>query len=443
MSAVAAERLIPFLDGLQSAFERHLAGRSDAALRRSAFARLLAQGLPGPRNEAWKYTNLRRLESRRFVSMQEQPLIDASELENRLLPSSSGWHRVVLVNGQLSPSLSMPFPAAHDVTVRAFDDLQDDTAASTLAEPAATDQPAGAFLDLNTAFTRSILVVELADAAELTEPLYLVHVLVPGEVGELTCSQIRLRTGARAKALLVEHFISLREGESLHVPLTTLTLGDGARVEHYRIQEEGAKAMHVGQVAATLGSDAQLICHGVALGGILGRADVNVALAGTGADVRLYGLLLADGSRHLDTHTRVDHLVPGTLSDAEYRGIASGRGHGVFNGRVVVHAGAQKTVASQSSRNLILGPGAEIDTKPELEIYADDVKCSHGATTGQIDPVALFYLRSRGLGETEARALLTYAFAESIVERMSLGPVRAHLETRLTERFRRDPEALI
>ncbi|HSG66382.1 MAG TPA: SufD family Fe-S cluster assembly protein, partial [Gammaproteobacteria bacterium] len=120
-----------------------------------------------------------------------------------------------------------------------------------------------------------------------------------------------------------------------------------------------------------------------------------------------------------------------------------GRGRGVFNGRVVVHAGAQKTVASQSSRNLILSPGAEIDTKPELEIYADDVKCSHGATTGQIDPMALFYLRSRGLGEGEARALLTYAFAESIVERMSLGPLRAHLETRLIERFRRNPEVLI
>lgn len=442
MSAVAAERLMPFLDGLQSAFESQMTGRPDAALRRTAFARLLAHGLPGPRSEAWKYTNLRRLESRRFVPTEEQPLIDASELESRLLPSS-GWHRVVLVNGQLSPSLSMPFPAAHGVTVRAFHELQDDTAGSTEAGSAATAQPAQAFIDLNAAFTRSSLVIELADGAELAEPLYFVHVLVPGENAELACSRIRLRAGARAKALLVEHFISLREGESLNVPLTILTLGDGARVEHYRIQEEGTKAMHVGHVEATLGSGAQLVGHSVSLGGILGRAEVDVSLAGSGADVRLYGLLLADGSRHLDTHTRVDHLVPGTHSDAEYRGIASGRGRGVFNGRVVVHAGAQKTVASQSSRNLILSPGAEIDTKPELEIYADDVKCSHGATTGEIDPMALFYLRSRGLGEGEARALLTYAFAESIVERMSLGPLRAHLETRLIERFRRNPEVLI
>jgi Fe-S cluster assembly protein SufD len=200
-------------------------------------------------------------------------------------------------------------------------------------------------------------------------------------------------------------------------------------VRHYRIQDEAAAGFHIGGLFARVGKDARLESHNLHFGGALARVDLEVALAETGAEVDMNGLYCLGGRQHVDNHTRVDHLAAHTRSDEDYRGVLDGRARGVFNGKAIVHEDAQKIEAHQSNSNLLLSEQAEVDTKPELEIYADDVKCSHGATVGQLDTTALFYLRSRGIDESAARSLLTFAFAEEVVQRIGLKPVRQRLET--------------
>jgi Fe-S cluster assembly protein SufD len=194
-------------------------------------------------------------------------------------------------------------------------------------------------------------------------------------------------------------------------------------------------------VRAKLSKDARYSIHDIALGASLGRSGITALLEGTGAHAALFGLFTPMGNQHLDAHTRLDHIAAHTTSEEDYRGIAGGRGRGVFNGKVIVRPDAQKIDARQSSRNLLLSPTAEIDTKPELEIYANDVKCSHGATTGQLDATALFYLRSRGLSESDARAALIRAFAESILSTIDLAPLHTALEKQIDERFKLANEA--
>jgi Fe-S cluster assembly protein SufD len=206
-------------------------------------------------------------------------------------------------------------------------------------------------------------------------------------------------------------------------------------MRHYRLQQESAKGFHLSTVRTRIARDARYSSHEIALGASLGRSDVAALLEGPGADAKLRGLFTPAATQHLDNYTRIEHIAAHTTSEEEYRGIADGRGRGVFNGKVKVHPDAQKTDARQLSRNLLLSPTAEIDTKPELEIYANDVKCSHGATTGQLDATALFYLRSRGLDANQARMLLIRAFAESILETIEPQGLRAALEAWLSTRF--------
>jgi Fe-S cluster assembly protein SufD len=217
--------------------------------------------------------------------------------------------------------------------------------------------------------------------------------------------------------------------------VVSLDLAQGAKVAHYRLQQESTRSFHVGTVHAQLDRDSRYACRDIALGATLARTHITATLAGPGAEATLQGLFAPNGTQHLDTYTLVDHAAPHTLSNEEYRGVADGRGRGVYRGKVIVRKDAQRIDSRQSSRNLLLSPTAEIDTRPELEIYANDVKCSHGATTGQLDSTALFYLRSRGLSEDEARVLLIRAFAESILSTIELEPLRRHLEQQLNERF--------
>ena len=215
---------------------------------------------------------------------------------------------------------------------------------------------------------------------------------------------------------MIEHFVGAPAGECFTNAVCDIEVAAGASVEHYRIQQESTRGFHIGHVNVRLQQDSRYAARTTSHWAPVSRAlNLSTTLQGPGAHVALDGLLAPLGTQHLDAHTTIDHAAPHTTSDENYRGIAGERGRGVFNGKVIVRPGAQKTDARQSSRNLLLTAGAEIDTKPELEIYADDVKCSHGATTGQLDAAALFYLRSRGLDEAAARTLLIRAFAESIV----------------------------
>jgi Fe-S cluster assembly protein SufD len=246
---------------------------------------------------------------------------------------------------------------------------------------------------------------------------------------------IIVRAARHSRCTLIEQYIGLADADMFTNSVSHIDLQDGARFQHYRVQQESRKAFHIGHANVCLHEHAQYHLHDLAFGGSLSRFNIAIYLQGVGAHAALNGLLVPTGAQHLDAHTRIEHVAPHTTSEEDYRGIADGRGRGVFNGKVLVHPDAQKTDARQSSRNLLLSPTAEIDAKPELEIYANDVKCSHGSTTGQLDAAALFYLRSRGISEQNARALLIRAFAETTISSVRDERVREYLEAILSERF--------
>lgn len=243
--------------------------------------------------------------------------------------------------------------------------------------------------------------------------------------------------GAGSEANIVESYLGVNGGAYLCNAVTELIGGDDAIVQHHRIQREGASGHHVGLVAATLGRGSSLTAHSITLSGGLVRNDVHVALDGEGAECALNGLYLAAGKEHVDNFTEIEHVRPRASSKELYKGILEGAAHAVFNGKIVVHKDAQKTDARQTNKNLLLSPEAVVNTNPQLEIYADDVKCTHGSTIGQLDADALFYLRSRGLDPDEARNLLRLAFANEIVGRIRLEPLRSALDRYLAEKFHR------
>jgi Fe-S cluster assembly protein SufD len=421
MNAVA---LPAALSAYRSAFESASAGMSDtAALRSAAFERFVESGFPSARDEAWKYTSLRRIESRNFS---DTPATAAAAD----LPAGPG---VLAVNGRVLRTPGPDFDQLRGIRVRRLAE------AIEAGEPpsALLHVPTGGgterFAALNAALCPDSIVVDVADGAQPTGAL---HVTLQAN-GDSSMSHPRLlvRVGRGASAQLVIHHCGDDTAERFVNSYVEIESGPDSSLRVYRQQVQGSRTFHIERIEATVGQRARLVVHDAELGGSISRLDLHARLAAPGAIAEMNGLFLADGARHLDAHVRVDHLAPGTSSLVDYRGVAASRGRAVFNGKAVVHAGAQKSTARQVSRNLLLSPGAEIDTKPELEIYADDVQCSHGATTGQLDPAALFYLRSRGLDETEARSALTRAFAAAVLSRMDLpafaDAVHAILDDRL------------
>jgi Fe-S cluster assembly protein SufD len=263
-----------------------------------------------------------------------------------------------------------------------------------------------------------------------------VAVIASGPAGIAAQPRVAIELGRGAAATVVLHYLDAGEPAGWINGVTQIHLAPHSKLSLYRLQEHGARQTHTALLAADVAADAALTVGYVDLGGRLIRNDVDVRLLEPGASTELFGVFLAAHGQHVDEHTRIDHLARETRSAEAFRGIIGRRGRGVFNGKVVVHRDAQRIDARQSSDNLLLGDQAEIDTKPELEIYADDVKCSHGSTVGELDEQQLFYLRSRGVAEPEARELLTHAFAASVLERIDDASVREHAARRVARRLR-------
>ncbi len=227
----------------------------------------------------------------------------------------------------------------------------------------------------------------------------------------------------------MESYLGTNDAEYFNNTVTEIVTAKGARLEHYKLQQEGPRGFHIGNTSVRQHRDSQLASHAISLGGALIRNDIDTELAEEGANVLMNGLYMAAGHQHVDNHTCISHAKPHTTSTEHYRGVLDGHARGVFNGRVVVQPRAQKTEARQANANLLLSDDAEVDTKPELEIYADDVKCSHGASVGQLDENMLFYLRSRAIEEKTAKGLLTFAFADEVIKDIKFAPIRERLES--------------
>lgn len=445
MSLSAINQPAAALDHYRALFaSRNVPDDALGKLRRASLERFLAGGFPTQRDEAWKYTSLRRVESRRFAPADAMP-IGADESQW----IADAGHRLVLVNGRYMPTLSTPAPQPPGVTILTLaqwashspTQVADFLARHDHAAPHATPPTAnGAFEHLNGAFSDDGVVIDIAPNVQFEQPIYLVHQwCMPASArsagSHMANPRIIVRAGAHSECSIITHWVGDETAESLTNAWLTFDLGVGARVSHLNLQEEPSRSFHIETTRLQLAANAHFGKHDFALGSALGRSGTLVTLGGPGANVSLNGLFAPTGTQHLDTYVHIDHAAAHTTSQQDFRGIAAGRGRGIFNGKVVVQPGAQKIDARQSNRNLLLSNTAEIDSRPELEIYAHDVKCSHGATTGQLDPVSLFYLRSRGLGESEARALLIRAFAQSMLSTVQVGAVREWLEARVQRRF--------
>jgi Fe-S cluster assembly protein SufD len=434
MSAATVRNPVAPLEHYRAAFESRWASKDDALtrLRRAALERFLASGFPTQRHEDWKYTNLRRLEMRSFTPAATSAL-SLEAAQDRWIPEAGA--RIVLVNGHWMPALGSTIaqpPGVTLLTLAQWSSHDPVEVAAFLTSAAGSSDDA--FEQLNLAFCEDGVVIDIADGIK-AEPIYIVHQWSEHSSQLMSHPRVIVRVGRNSQCALIEQFVGPLDVEYFTNAVSVIDVGSGASVRHYRLQQESTKSFHIAQVSVRQQTDSRYYCHDVSLGASLGRTNITTLLEGSGAHVGLHGLFVPSGTQHMDVHTRIEHIARQTTSDEDYRGVAAGRGRGVFNGKVIVHPGAQKIDARQSSRNLLLSPNAEIDTKPELEIYAHDVKCSHGATTGQLDATALFYLRSRGLSETQARALLIRAFAESILSTIEHEPLRTWLEQRLDERF--------
>ena len=403
-----------------------------SGLREQALEQFMAHGFPTPREEAWKYTDVRPIAKRRLRVAETGGELPAAALRPHLLGDEQAY-RIVFLDGRFAPALSQLDGLPEGVTLRSFAAaLQEDPAVLEGFLGHHADVEGHPFVALNTAFMNDGVFLRLQDGVALEAPLHIVY-LSSGTEDSVAHVRNLFIADPNSRAVVVESYAGVGDGAYLTNAVTEVVARSGAAVEHYKLQQESAKGFHVAGVYAYQERDSRYVSHNVALGARLSRTDIGVRLDAEDAACTLNGLYLGSGRQHIDTHTRIDHLKPNCTSHEWYKGVLGGHARGVFDGRVVVHPDAQHTDAQQANNNLLLSRDAEVDSKPQLEIYADDVKCSHGSTVGQLDETALFYLRSRALDEPTARSILVYAFASDILKGMRLVPVRSRLEEQVAQ----------
>jgi Fe-S cluster assembly protein SufD len=421
------------------AVERQGALRSPswlAPLRRRAIHRFAERGFPTTRDEEWRYTNLATLAAMPFRPAPPSPDgVPAEALGRLALAGAEGWPRLVFVDGRYSPKLSTarPLPGGARVGSLAGAMITDgEMVERHLGRHAGWD--GNVFAALSTAFVQDGALVCLPAEAQGEAPIELVFLATtPGVVAQ---PRSLIVAGPHSRLTVVERYVGLTDEAYFTNVVTEVVVGSGAAVDHYVLQEQGAEAFHVATLSAALERDSAFATCGATFGGRLARTTLTVEFAGEGARGAVNGLYVVGGRQHVDHHVTVDHAVPRCASQQLFKGVLDGTSRAVFNGRIVVRRDAQKTDAIQTNKHLLLSDGVEVDSKPQLEIFADDVKCTHGAAEGQLAPEALFYLKSRGIGEDAARALLTYGFAREVLERVAVEPLQAYLDRLLISRLR-------
>lgn len=400
------------------------------ALRQTAMDQFAALGFPTKRNDDWKYTDIAPIVEGGFtpaeVAMSE---LEPERIAREKFATLQCKTRLVFVNGFFSETLSSvgKLPKGVKVTnlLRSLHD-EDGTIGSHLGRYARSDK--NAFAALNTALFQDGAFVEVPKGCILDEPILVVCIALPGSRPVSTHLRNVYLLGEHSQATIIESFLSLGDDPHFTNVVSELVAAEGAILEHYKLQQENEAAYHVATIQAIQERRSHFISHNISFGGALTRNDINVVLDAEDAECDLGGLFVASGKQHIDNQTTIDHAKPNCMSRELYKGILGGHGAGVFNGKILVREDAQKTNAAQNNNNLLLSDDATINTKPELEIYADDVRCQHGATVGQISQDAVFYMRARGISKAAALDLLTYAFAGEVFDSMKWVTVRSRLE---------------
>ena len=405
-------------------------------VRAAAIARFAELGFPTTRQEEWRFTSVKSIAETAFVLPASGPASDpsAAQLEHVFLPVASAC-RLVFVNGRFSARLSSTAPPRG---VRAGSLAAPPAGEAEVVERHLTRHAGftgSAFGALNTAFLRDGAFVHVPAGVDLDEPLQLLFLSVPAPAPTVSHPRNLVVVEAGARAAVVETYAGLGGGAYWTNAVTEVVVGDGAHLELVRVQREAEGAYHVATTHSVQGRDSVLRIHPMVFGAALARHDVTTVLDGPGGELILNGLYLLGGRQHADHHTVIDHARPDCQSHEYFNGVLDGAAHGVFSGRIIVRPGAQRTDSKQTNHNLVLSEEARADSQPQLEIYADDVKCTHGATLGPLDVKELFYLRSRGLSPAEARALLTYGFGAEILGRVRHARLREALDALVRSRL--------
>lgn len=403
-----------------------------ASMRSRAMSEFQQQGFPDTRVEAWKYTDLRSLNRHTFTPPVAGREIHESALEPWLF-NHEPMQRLVFVDGRFTPELHPFRTLLTGVTLTSLATVMEhnpDELEAVMGHTPGMDRPG--FDAMNTAFLQDGAYIKLERDAVLEQPIHLLFIST-GQADCMTTVRNIIQAGPGSAATVIESWVALNGATSLTNTITEIVLDENATLEHYKLEQESAAATHIGGLYVQQDRNSHLDAHSIALGGRLVRNELQVDLNGYGAECALNGLTLTHGHQHVDNNTRIEHHQPQTTSNEWYRGILDDRSRTVFSGRIVVHPGAQQTQAQQSNHSLLLSGEAEADARPQFEIYADNVQCTHGCTVGELDADALFYLRSRALDEDGARSLLVYAFAADVLGRMHLDPVRHYLERQLAE----------
>ncbi|HEX5474197.1 MAG TPA: Fe-S cluster assembly protein SufD [Vicinamibacterales bacterium] len=438
MTQIAEKR-----SSLMSALDRRPQGgpRWLETLRAQAASRFAALGVPTVRDEEWRFTNAAPIASAGFELAADVP-VSTAEVDG--LPYGTAPLRLVLVNGRIDRALSR------------LDTLPRGVVATSLAEAIDTHADiverylgraavfqTRSFVALNTALANDGAFVYVPDGLAVEPPLQLLCVSAAGDRPSMNQPRVLVVAGAGSQVRLAETYVGAAGEVYFTNGVTEVFAGENAVVDHYKVQHDSFEAFHVGSMHVNLSRSATFSSHSFAVGGRFVRNDVVAVLDGEGGECTLNGLYLADGERLVDTHTEIDHARAHCASHEVYKGILGGTARAVFNGKIVVRPDAQKTDAKQTNRALLLSDGATINTKPQLEIFADDVKCTHGAAIGQLDDDAIFYLRARGLTFAEARDMLIHAFAGDILARVKIDALRAALEAELFAQLARDLEEAV
>ena len=436
--AQVSEELDRYLSDFER-FEKNGASRAASwvhELRKAAIARFAELGFPTTRHEEWKYTAVAPIAKVPFTRVGDDRPMFLSWALKRLGFGLSEGARLVFVNGHYAREYSSlrALPGgvrAGNLAAALADDWE--RVEPHLARYARYQDHA--FVALNTAFIEDGAFLYLPAGTVVGDPIHLVFISTARGTASASHPRNLIVAGHNSQATIVETYVGTDKAVYFTNAVTEVVVGENAAIDHYKLQRESEEAFHVATLEVHQGRSSNFGSHSIALGGALVRNDVNVVLDGEGSECTLNGLYMVTGQQHVDNHTRIDHARPHCLSRQLYKGVLDGKARGVFNGKIVVHPPAQKTDARQTNKNLLLSGDALIDTKPQLEINNNDVKCTHGSTIGRLDEDSIFYLRSRGIGEEMARSLLTYAFASEIINRIKVEPLRATLENLLVTRF--------
>ena len=399
------------------------------AIREHAFRFFTSNGFPTPKNEEWKYTNVAPIAKEEFSFAAGE--IKVEEIKN-FTYGESDKNTLVFVDGKLNKGFSATENAFTAIT---FDEAFENESLAKVVETnfgKAIDFENNGFTALNTAFLSEGLFLQIPKDTKIGAPI---HLLFISTSGKINFPRVLIRAEKGSQATIIESYVSADSGKSFSDSVTEIFVDDEAHLTHYRVQKENAESFNIGATRALLGRASHYDSTNINLGAAISRHDTGVEFTAEGAECFVDGLYMLNGSQHADTHSVIDHTVPHCTSHQNYKGVLSDSSHAVFNGNVFVRENARGTDAQQSNKNLLLSNDARIDTKPQLEIFNDDVKCAHGATVGQLEDEEVFYLLSRGLHPELARNLLTYGFAEEIISKIGIGSIKAELDEAVLNRL--------